>query len=166
MLEMLQESAQCLVLLHCDECLCEGLFSTAPPPCCSRPLCLAAWRTSCLRPWHAKSVCQAECCSAGAENCLLPCPACAAVLLALVQCPPAAPAPGVASLPEHCSKVMSSSLVNISKWLALATGLVLFALMMSVFACLQLGSGFSAGWLLWLCVQFCRWIGFILRVLP
>lgn len=155
---MLQESAQCLVLLHCD-----GVMPLLGP-CASQPDGRAVWGQQ-----HAKSACQAERCSAGAENCLLPCPACAAVLLALVQCPPAAaPAPGVASLPEHCSKVMNSSLVNLSKCLALAVGLVLFALIMCVFACLQLGSGFNAlpGWLLWLCVLLCRWIGFILRVLP
>lgn len=48
-------------------------------------------------------MCQAECCSAGAGICLLPCSACAAVLSALVQCCPAAPEPGAASLPGHYS---------------------------------------------------------------
>lgn len=168
---MSQESAQWLVLVHACVKACSWLLLDAAP----WPLCLAAWWTSCLRPalqqvYVRLSVAVLEqktpCCHALPVQ--LPCPSCAAVLPALVQCPPAALAPGVASLPEHCSKVMNSSLVNLSKCLALAIGLVLFALIMWVFACLQLGGGFIAlpGWLLWHCVLFCRWIGFIVRVLP
>lgn len=85
-----------------------GRASSVPAP---RSPCLAAWHMS--YRWdqqHAKSICQAEHCSAGAENSARS-PACAAVLPALVAVRSCTLARGIASPPEsqHCSKVLSSS---------------------------------------------------------